>query len=120
MTERTVQVVCSDRGQHGRLELGGLRLGRSGVVEDVRVRTAPAPWGPGGALIEPTGERHALGPTVPARAPETRADHEGRTKFRYTCPVCSRDVPWNLETATKYFWGVRAAGRSVVDISLLP
>lgn len=112
-------VVCSDRGQHGRHELGRLRQGADGA-EAVRNRQAPAPWGAGATIGAQEAGGNSLGATTLVPAPETRANHEGRTRFRYTCPACRRDVKWNKDTADLVFAGTAAAGVSTVDVSLLP
>ena len=121
MTNTTVVVVCTDRGNHGQLELDQLRRTATGV-ESFRLRRGAAPWPAGSKMTLPTegGEQHQLGNRVAATAPDTREDYDGRAKWRFHCRVCGRDVPWKEETAIKVVDGYLADGRRVVDVSLLP
>jgi len=117
----TVVVVCTDRGNHGQMELDQLRRTADGVVS-LRVRQGAAPWPAGSKMTLPTegGEQHRLGNRAAATAPDTREDYDGRTRWRFHCRVCGRDVPWNEESAIKVVDACLAANRRVVDVSLMP
>lgn len=112
-------IVCTDKGQHGRLELARLRRTSAGV-EHVRTRNAPTPGGPTATLRAPGEAPSLLGATIPVAAPDVRDDFEGRQKFRFQCPVCLRDDKWGEATATHRVDALLAAGMSTVDISRIP
>lgn len=113
---RVVAVVCSDRGEHGVLELGRLRRTADGLAP-VAVRRAPSP--PGSAVVDPAdGHTVRLGP-LPVAAPPTRDDHDGRSRFRWRCPVCRRDVQLVEATARALVDGLIAAGLDRLDVSAL-
>lgn len=115
------RIVCTDRGEHGSLDLGGLRIGAHGV-EEVRLRQSVAPWGKGAVAFEPGEEvRHPLDVRVPIVAGSVRVDYDGRRRFQFRCKVCypRYDVKWTEATAVRVLNGYEAAGRRVIDISRL-
>lgn len=115
-----VAVVCTDRGQHGRHELGRLRRTEAGV-EQMTTRSGAAPWARGARVVlEGEEESSNLPSRIIQNAPDVTADYEGASRFRFHCPSCRRDVPWNLHTATTLVDGYLAAGRRVIDVSMLP
>lgn len=111
-----LEVVCTDRGEHGRRTLGQLRRTAEGV-EDVRYRVGATPTGEVEVVDGLPMISHHRG-LLPVD--DVRDDYDGRFRFRYPCRTCGRDVPLTAITATRLLDGLHDAGQRVVDVSLLP
>lgn len=103
-----VAVVCTDRGQHARTDLGHLMVREDGSVDSHAVRKGPSP------IISDIGKRMYVA------ASDAREDYQGTRRWRWVCPRCGRDVPLSDENMTAIAREFVAAARRAFDISHLP
>jgi len=115
-----IEIVCTDRGTHGRVAFTPLKL-VGDRVEAAAIRKAAAPklQGAEAVLPEVSDETFALPGYVYVVAVNVSEDFEGRRRFRFTCPICSLDKPIREDTALVLARGYLDAGRRAIDLSLL-
>ena len=107
---RVVEVVCSDRGQHGRMGIATLVRTDDGV-EELRWRAA-------GDTHPVEGRQRAT--RVLHLTPTSRDDHAGRKRFRFRCDGCGLDKPMTGATLLPIVDAYSEAGTHAMDLSRLP
>lgn len=108
-----IAVVCTDDGQHARLDFEPVVVRADGTVDTMTTRKAALPGA--GKLGSAIGQR------VVVNTDGHRDDFQGRRAWRWVCPVCKRDVKLNDASLTKIAHAyIEAGARRVLDISLLP
>jgi hypothetical protein len=115
-----LKLICTDRGTHGSAEVATVRVEDDGSFDVVPTRLGPAPWADvPGAQIVVGDERHLAPRKVLRKSESRRSDFEGRRRWRFSCPRCSRDVPFNEDTMRKIVEVKMAAAETVTDVSWL-
>jgi hypothetical protein len=121
-----IRIICTDKRTHPSRELALFTIRddprwRQALADDPEFTPAEAAWLYENDRITQVGERrrHGGGAVVSHDA-ESEPDPGARTRWRFTCPECGRDVPLRDETFRRLLDGVLAAGWRVVDLSDLP
>src|ERR1700758_5365821 len=98
MSEQRFSVVCTGRGQHGRIDWGALILADDGTLRQEPARQAP--------LDARTSRRKAV---------VRREDHSSeRGTWQWKCPRCYIDVPLSEDRLRAW---MKATRGPVLDIS---
>jgi hypothetical protein len=109
MTDKTFHVVCTGRGEHGRIGWPSLTLGDDGAIREDRTRQAPSPLR---GIVEGTNTPLYRKAVVPV---EQHRSELGT--WRWQCPTCHLDRPL-VEDHLRAWMKVSIGG--VLDISTLP
>lgn len=118
-----VEVICTDRGQHGQRSLATFVVRIDGTFDTASTRKAALP---GAATFRVTCDDGALEDLPSGIGPrkvvgvDNRDDFDARRRWRFRCTTCGRDVPINEKTARTLVDAFASEPRRVVDVSLLP
>ena len=107
-----IAVVCTDRGQHARMNFESIIVRDDGTVDTMKTRKAALPGS--GTLGSSIGQR------VVIATDGHRDDYDGRRRWRWVCDTCGRDVALNEDTFTAIVRAYAENHRRVLDLSLLP
>jgi len=110
--EHFIAVVCTDRGQHARMNLGTIMVREDDSVATMTTRKAALPGS--GSLGAAIGQRVVVG------TDGNRDDHDGHRRWRWICGTCRRDVVLNETSLTALARAWVDSGRRVLDVSELP
>lgn len=110
--DSSIAVVCTDRGQHARMNFEAITIRADGTVATMTTRKAALPGS--GALGSGIGQR------VVVATDGHREDYAGRRRWRWVCKTCGRDVALNQDSLVKLALGLVAANQRVFDISHVP
>ncbi len=117
----SITIVCTDRNTHNPRTLSVLRLREDGQLEEKRNRVGQVPHRPDGARPGPNGEpirvTYARRGILPANV--NREEHNGRAKWRFTCPTCHEWPPIGGERMRQLYDAAVAEGLRRVDVSRL-
>jgi hypothetical protein len=108
----TLPIVCTDRGQHGRVTIAELDRASDGQLTHRSSYTKRAPWVRG---AESDGTAVTDRVVMPAENP--RDDYEGLERWRFKCKRCRRDV---ILPPDKLHAAFDAPRVMAIDISLIP
>lgn len=113
MSDRRFTIVCTGRGEHGRIEWPSLTLADDGTIRQSSTRPAPSP-------VRGIVEGDVDGEQVPLyrKAVVPVEDHRSeRGTWRWKCRRCGIDRPLSEDRLRAW---MNATTADVLDISQLP
>jgi hypothetical protein len=115
MSDIRFRVLCTGRGDHGRIDWPDLILGDDGSIREDRTRQAPSPVR--GIVEGAIDGQHVSGPLHrKAVVPAEQHLSEGGT-WRWKCPRCHLDKPLSEDHLRGW---MNATTGGILDISRLP
>jgi hypothetical protein len=113
----TIAVICTGKGDHGRIDFDSFTVD-GGNIEHVNVRRGRSPIQGQGTAVEDGAELPiSIGARMVVPVKPAQADNG---TWRWRCPQCGRDRPLANANLRKALLGLAANSVLTLDVSLLP